>query len=67
MLVSTHFQNFFDGMRNSGTTSPVFFISQLLIHFYPPYEIVFHSCVQQLIESSVQYMINTSVYNFQKP
>jgi len=51
----------------AGTTSPVFFISQQLIHFHPPYGMVFHFCVQQLIEGVAQHMINISVYGYQKP
>jgi len=51
----------------AGATSPVFFISHRLIHFHPPYEMVFHSCVQQLIECIVQHMFNISVYGYQRP
>jgi len=49
-----------------GATS-VLFISQWLIHFHAPYEMVFHSRVQQLIERIAQHMINTFVYGYQKP
>jgi len=62
----TFFRTFVMARGIAGVTSSVFFISQQLIHFHPPYGMVFHSHVQQLIERIAQYMINTSVYGYQK-
>jgi len=50
-----------------GTTTTVLFISQWLIHFHPPYGIVFHSRVHWLIERIAQHGFNTIVYGYQKP
>jgi len=49
------------------TTTPVLFISQRLIHFHPPYGMVFHSHVHWLIEHIVRLIFNTSVYGYEKP
>jgi len=38
-------------------TTPVLFISQRLIHFHSAYGMVFHSCVQRLIECIVQVLV----------
>jgi len=43
------------------------FIFQRLIHFHPPYGMVFHSRVHQLIKCIAQHMFNTFVYGYQKP
>jgi len=50
-----------------GTTTPVLFISQRLIHFYPPYGMVFHLHVHWLIQHITQNMFNTFLYDYQKP
>jgi len=50
-----------------GGTTPVLFISQQLIHFHPPYGMVFHSRVHRLIEHIAQHTFNTFVYGYQKP
>jgi len=50
-----------------GSSTPVLFISQRLIHFHTPYGMVFHSHVYWLIEHIVQYVFNTFIYGYQKP
>ena len=47
-----------------GDTTPVLFISQRLIHFHPPYGMVFHSRVYRLIEHIAQHVFNTFVYGY---
>jgi len=46
----------------ASTTSSVFFISQQLIHFHPPYGMVFHSHVHQLTERIAQHALLTPLY-----
>jgi len=55
--------------RIDGSTTPVLFISQRLIHFHTPNGMVFHSCVYWLIERIVQHVLyfNTFAYGYQKP
>jgi len=48
--------------RTVGITTPVLFISQQLIHFHPPYGVVFHPHVQHLIEHIVQHIYLTPLY-----
>jgi len=50
----------------AGATTTVLFISQRLIHFHPPYGIVFHFCVHWLIEHIARHVFNTFVYGYQK-
>jgi len=50
-----------------GATTPVLFISQQLIHFHPPYGMVFHSHVYQLIERIALHIFNTFICGYQKP
>jgi len=68
MPVSTHFPDgtFVMARGIVGTTTTVLFISQRLIHFHPPYGIVFHSCVHRLIERIVQHIFNSFAYGYQK-
>jgi len=67
--ISTHFpdETFVMAQGIVGTTITVLCISQRLIHFHPPYGIVFHSCLHQLIQRIVQHVFNTFVYGYQNP
>jgi len=57
-------QNFCDGTRNSWHHYNCFVH---LIHYHPPYGIVFHLCAHRIIEYIAQYVFNTFVYGYQKP
>jgi len=46
------------GIVGVTTNIPVLFISQQLIHFHPPYGMIFHSHVHQLIEHIAQHMVS---------